>query len=117
MPITTSSAKAKGRRLQQFVRDRILAAFPKLDISDVRSTSMGAAGEDVLLSKAARDVFPYSVECKSLAKVAVYKHIDQAVSNCPDGAEPLVIMKADRRSPIVIIDAEHFFSIIRRLKK
>jgi hypothetical protein len=90
---------------------------PKLHVSDVTSTSMGAGGEDVLLSKAARDVFPYSVECKSLAKVSVYKHIDQAVSNCPDGAEPLVVMKADRRNPIVIIDAAHFLSIIRRLKK
>ena len=78
---------------------------------------MGAGGEDVRLSKAARDVFPYSVECKSLAKVAAYKHLDQAISNCPVGAEPLLVMKADRRSPIVIIDSEYFFSIIRRLKR
>ena len=116
MPIKTSYPKAKGRRLQQWVRARILAAFPKLH-NDVRSTSMGASGEDILLSKAARDVLPYSVECKSLAKVAAYKYLDQAISNCPVGAEPLVVIKADRHSPILIIDAEHFFSIIRRLKK
>ena len=117
MPIKTSSAKAKGRRLQQWVRDCILATFPKLHSDDVRSTSLGASGENILLSKAARDVFPYSVECKSLAKVSVYKHLDQAVKNCPVGAEPLLVMKADRKSPIVIIDAEYFFSVIRRLKK
>ena len=117
MPIKTSSAKAKGRRLQQWVRNCILAALPKLDVSDTATTSMSAGGEDVRLSKAARDVFPYSVECKSLAKVSVYKHLDQAVKNCPVGAEPLLVMKADRKSPIAIIDAEYFFSIIRRLKK
>ena len=117
MAIKTSSAKAKGRRLQQFVRDRILAAFPKLDQSDVRSTSMGAAGEDVLLSKAARDAFPYSVECKSLKSVAVYKHVDQAISNCPKNAEPLVIIKADRRAPLAILDAEHFFELTKRKAK
>ena len=87
MPIKTSYPKAKGRRLQQWVRARILAAFPKLH-NDVRSTSLGASGEDILLSKAARNVFPYSFECKSLAKVAAYKHLDQAVKNCPEGAEP-----------------------------
>ena len=96
---------------------RILAAFPQLHSDDVRSTSMGVSGEDILLSKAARNVFPYSVECKSLAKVAAYKHLDQSVKNCPEGSEPLVVIKADRCSPIVIIDAEYFFSIIRRLKK
>ena len=111
MPIKTSSAKAKGRRLQQWVRDRILAAFPKLDTSDVRSTSMGAAGEDVLLAKAARDVFPYSVECKSLKAVSIYKHVDQAKSNCPEGAEPLVIIKADRRKPLAVVDADHFIEL------
>ena len=117
MAIKTSSAKAKGRRLQQFVRDRILAAFPKLDQSDVRSTSMGAAGEDVLLSKAARDAFPYSVECKALKSVAVYRHLDQCISNCPKGAEPLVIIKAARRAPLAIVDAEHFFELTKRKAK
>jgi len=43
------SAKAKGRKLQQWVRDQILQRFPTLSTDDVRSTSMGASGEDVQL--------------------------------------------------------------------
>ena len=117
MPIKPQSAKAKGRRLQQWVRDKILATFPKLHTSDVRSTSMGAAGEDVLLSKAARDVFPYLVECKAVKSAAVYRVMDQAQSNCPDGAEPLGIIKADRRKPIAVIDADHLFDLIKRTKR
>lgn len=114
MAIKPSSAKAKGRRLQQWVRDQIIAAFPKLTVSDVWSTSMGANGEDVKLSTAARKLFGYSVECKALKAIAVYKHMDQAISNCPDGSEPLVVIKGDRRKPLAVVDASHFFSLARR---
>ena len=58
------SAKAKGRKLQQVVRDGVLKRFPSLEPDDVRSTSMGAGGEDVQLSPVARRLFPYQVECK-----------------------------------------------------
>ena len=67
----TSSCKQKGRKLQQKVRDIILESFDNLREDDVRSTSMGAGGEDVLLSPAARDVFPFSVECKNQEKLNV----------------------------------------------
>tara|TARA_B100000035_G_C20535864_1_gene351684 strand:- start:48 stop:404 length:357 start_codon:yes stop_codon:yes gene_type:complete len=116
MPIKTSSAKAKGRRLQQLVRDKILEIFPKLTSDDVRSTSMGATGEDILLSSAARKLFPYSVECKSRKNIAVYSDYDQAQNNCPDGAEPLVIMKANRRKPLALVDADYFFKLLRKDK-
>ena len=50
------SAKQKGRKLQQWVRDKLIEL---LDIhpENVRSTSMGAGGEDVIMSKEARDAF------------------------------------------------------------
>ena len=46
-----------------------------------------------------------------------YKHLDQCISNCPKGAEPLVIIKADRRAPVAIVDAEHFFELTKRTAK
>jgi len=116
MAIKPSSAKAKGRRHQQWVRDQILELFPKLEPDDVRSTSMGAGGEDVQLSPAARKLFPYSVECKALKQIGVYKFIEQAESNCPANAEPLAIIKADRRKPLAVLDAEHFFKLIGKKK-
>ena len=50
----TQSAKAKGRKLQQLVRDKLIEM---LDIhsEDVKSTSMGAGGEDVTMSSSDRD--------------------------------------------------------------
>lgn len=107
--ISTASAKAKGRRLQQWVRDKIIKVSPHLSLDDVRSTSMGAGGEDVQLSPLARESFPFSVECKSLKSMALYKWVDQAVENCPEGVEPLVIAKANGRQPVAIVDAEWFF--------
>ena len=113
MPIKTSSAKAKGRNFQQWVRDKIYTAFPHLEEGDVRSTSMGASGEDLQLSPAARKVFPYSVECKAHKSFAIYKVLEQASSNCPKGAEPIALIKGDRQRPLAVLDAEHFFQLIK----
>ena len=116
MAITPQSAKAKGRRHQQFVREKILALFPKkLLPDDVRSTSMGAGGEDIQLSPAARRLFNYSVECKAYKSFAIYKVVDQAKENCPSGAEPMVVIKADHKKPLVVLDADHFFKLLRKI--
>jgi len=69
---------------------------------------MGAGGEDIQLSPAARKLFPYSVECKSLKAIAVYKYYEQAEANCGK-YEPLVVIKANRKKPLVLVDAEYFF--------
>ena len=117
MAISTQSAKAKGRRHQQWVRDKILALWPKkLLADDVRSTSMGCGGEDIQLSPAARRLFPYSIECKAFKSFAIYKVMDQASQNCPKGAEPVAIIKADRQKPLAVMDAEHFFKLTKRGK-
>ena len=114
MAIKPSSAKSKGRKHQQWVRDKIYEQFPHLEEGDVRSTSMGALGEDILFSPAARRVFPYSVECKAHRSFAIYSVVDQAASNAPPGIEPVAIIKADRRRPLAVIDAEHFFTLVAR---
>ncbi len=109
----TASVKSKGRILQQTVRDKILETFPKLEKDDVKSTSMGASGEDIQLSPAARRSFPFSVECKSRATIGVYKWYDQAVTNAGSGVEPLLVVKANRRKPLVVIDLDAFMELVK----
>jgi len=109
----TASVKAKGRTLQQTVRDKILDAFPRLEKDDVVSTSMGAGGEDIKLSPAARRSFPFSVEAKSRATISTYKWYDQAVANAGSGVEPLLVIKANRRKPLVVIDLDAFMDIVK----
>jgi hypothetical protein len=74
---------------------------------------MGANGEDVLLSPSARKLFPYSIECKNLFRIAVYALYDQARSNAGKH-EPLLVIKQDRRNPLVVVDAEHFFHLVAK---
>ena len=107
-----ASSKAKGRKLQQWVRDMIIDMCPTLEEDDVRSTSMGASGEDIQLSPAARKLVPVSIECKSYKTIAAYGWYGQAIANCPKGSEPIVVMKQDRAKPLVIVDAEYFFRML-----
>lgn len=110
-----SSAKSKGRRLQQAVRDDILKLFPELEPDDVKSTSMGAGGEDVQLSPAARRLFPYQIECKSKATSQIHTYYKQCLSH--GSTQPLVIVKRDRDVALAIVELGHFFSIIQELNE
>lgn len=107
-----SSAKSKGRALQQWVRDSLLEIFPALKPDDVRNTASGSQGEDVQLSPAARELFPFQIECKNLAKIAVYKFYEQAQTHGEH--EPLVFIKQNRSKPLVLMDAEAFFKLISK---
>ena len=112
MPIKTSSAKAKGRKLQQTVRDAILARFPDLEPGDVRSCAMGSNGEDLQLSPLAARTFPFSVECKARAKIAlVYDALEQARGQ--NDRTPLAVLKADHRRPVVVMDLEAFMALLK----
>lgn len=116
--MTPQSRKKKGKLLQNWVRDKILHYCPSLEPDDVKSTSMGAGGEDVQLSPAARRLLPISIECKSRANWAFYKDYDQAVVNAPKGSEPVLVVKGNHRLPVVIIDAEWFFkNFPKRIRK
>lgn len=109
----TASSKAKGRKLQQDVRDKILDAFPRLEPDDVKSTSMGAGGEDIQLSPAARRWFPYSVEAKSRSSIAVYAWYQQAKANAPKDMTPIVVMKQNHSKPLVLIDLDAFMELVK----
>ena len=102
----TQSAKAKGRRLQQWIRDQLIE---KLEVhpEDIESRSMGAGGEDLIMARAAREKFPYSVECKNQEKMNVWESYSQATDNSGD-YEPIVVIKRNNHKPLVVVDAEYF---------
>lgn len=102
----TQSAKAKGRRLQQWVRDQLIEELG-VHPEDVESRSMGAGGEDLIMARAAREKFPYSIECKNVEKLNVWDAYEQAKANSGD-YEPIVVMKKNGKKPVVVVDAEYF---------
>jgi hypothetical protein len=105
----TSSAKAKGRKLQQWVVTKLIDIL-KLDAEDLESRPMGSQGEDVILGKQSRDAFPYSIECKNQEAVNIWKSYEQAQANCK-GYEPLLVIKRNRSKPLVVMDAESFMKL------
>jgi len=109
----TASAKNKGRTLQKLIRDKILDTFPELEPDDCKSTSMGAGGEDVQLSPAARRLFPFSVEAKSRASIGVYAWYQQAKTNAPKDMESLLVIKQNHSKPLVVIDLDAFMELVR----
>jgi len=46
--LKTSSAKAKGRRLQQWVRNKLIELL-SVDPEDIESRPMGSSGEDLIM--------------------------------------------------------------------
>ncbi len=108
----TSSAKQKGRKLQQWFAT-VLVEGLGLDREDLESRPMGSQGEDIILGKQSRELFPYSVECKNQEAVNVWKAYEQASENCK-GYEPLVVIKRNRHKPLVLVDAEHFVELQKK---
>ena len=107
----TSSAKAKGRRLQQKVRDLLLETFKELEPDDIRSTSMGVSGEDLQLSPAARKLIPFAIECKNQEKLNVWDSLKQAEENSGD-YDPVLIFKRNRSKTYAVINIEKFIELI-----
>jgi hypothetical protein len=103
------SAKAKGRRLQQWVRDKLVECL-NIHPEDIESRSMGAGGEDLIMARAARQKFPHSIECKNVEKLNIWDAYEQASANCGD-YEPIVVMKKNGKKPLVVVDAEYYISL------
>lgn len=106
------SAKNKGKRLQNEVAKIIREVF-KLPESDVKSTTMGEGGRDIQLSQKAKDIFPFSVECKSLQRMAVYRLWEQSVANAGE-LIPLLVIKEDRSKPLVCMELNTFFHLLEK---
>jgi len=101
----------KGRRLTNHVRDKILKTFKHLRPEDVIVTSAGQQGEDIKLSKTAKRLFPYQVECKAQERLKqLYKFWKQTKRH--GKRQPVLIVRMNNSEPLAILDLEHFFDLV-----
>ena len=105
------SAKNKGKRLQNKVRDLILEKFNQLEPDDVRSVTMGDSGEDILLSPAARKLFPFSTECKNQEKLNIWSSLEQAETNSGKHV-PLLIFKRNRTKTYAVLEFDKLLELL-----
>ena len=106
------SKKIKSAKLQRLVRTKILKTFPHLKKRDVDCAKEGISGPDIILSRIAEKLCPYQFEVKSQNRMrTMWKWFRQASKNTK--LEPVVVAKCNSRDPLVIIDLDHFFDLIK----
>ena len=99
----TRSRKAKGRKLQNWVRDEFLARFKQFT--------------DVKFSPLAQETLPYSIECKNKETFkGIYDIMEQAKSNTKVNHTPVGVIKMNNCEPLAIVNAKHFLDLIKKDK-
>jgi hypothetical protein len=117
--IKISSCKAKARRLQKDVAERVsrLTGLACGKDCPIESREMGQTGCDVKLDTLARRLFPYSCECKATEKFALQDAIKQAKSNCYPNTQWLVIHSRNREKATVTLDIDVFFDLLNQIER
>ncbi len=125
----TSSAKAKGRRLQDEVAVKILETYnesfrayeieredaitmPTLEQGDVKPAIMGETGTDIKLSPQAKKHIPFDIECKNQERLNLWESIKQTESNAEAGRTPLLIFKRNRSEVYCVLKFEDLLKLI-----
>lgn len=110
---TPASRKAKGRRLQQAVRQDLIDCLG-IDPGDILSTGMGQSGCDLYLSPAARERFPFGVECKAQERIALPEWWQQCTRNAAaEGLTPLLVFRRNREDALAVLRWEDLLSLLR----
>jgi len=110
---TPASRKAKGRRLQQAVRQDLIDRLG-IDPGDTLSTAMGQSGCDLYLSPAARAQFPFGVECKAQERIALPAWWQQCTRNADKvGLTPLLLIKRSREEPLAVLRWTDLLALLR----
>ena len=119
----TSSCKAKGRRACAEVKELLHKYAPDLRPGDIEITSSGACGEDIKLSPAAREKYPFVIECKNQETISIWKALEQAEGHLVavldkgriidvKALSPVLFFRRNRSKLYVALDAEEFVRLI-----
>lgn len=113
------SKKNKGKRLQNWVCKRLseLLNIPYGKDCLIASREMGQTGTDIRLIGKAKDLIPYSIECKNQETWKLQKYIEQAKANQDSKRDWLLVLSKNRFKPIVVMDAEVFFELMEKIIK
>ena len=114
MARSAKSSKAKGRRLQNFVRDKLREIYtPELHEDDIKSQTMGMTGEDIVFSPAAREMCSFSFECKNVERLQMWQAIEQCETNKSDISAPAIVFKKNGKDPYIAIPFAVFCDMLQ----
>jgi len=114
--LKTSSAKSKGRRLQQWTCQKIsdITGIEWGDEQLISSRAGGQNGTDVVLVGKARELIQFDIENKCQESWALPSYIEQAKANTKAGRNWLLIISKNRYKPVAVLDASVFFDLLQK---
>jgi hypothetical protein len=113
----TSSAKAKGRRLQDLIRDtlRELGKQHGLEDADFTSAIMGTSGVDLIISPAGKKVLDLSIEAKNVEALNVmttfYKHYEKYKDQ---PSLKVLVHSKNRTEPLITLQFKDFIALLTK---
>lgn len=113
-----SSAKQKGRKFQQQIRDalREVGAQHGLQPEDVESRGMGQQGEDIILTPAYRQLLNLDIECKARESLVVPTVFEDHYAKYKDKPSlKLLIHKRNRTEPLVTLRWADLLNLLKRI--
>ena len=114
MARSAKSSKAKGRRLQNYVRDMLRDVYAEsLEEDDIKGQTMGMTGEDIVRSPAAKKLCAFSFECKNVERLQIWRAIEQSEANNPDHSSPAIVFKKNGKQPYVAIPFTTFCDMLQ----
>ena len=115
MAIKIRSAIQKGRQFQRLVMEAFKETFG-LDSDDIRTPVGCETGEDIKLTKKAREIIGLSIECKNQKKFNLWQALRQSSANCPDGACEAVVFKEHGRAKMfIVVPLDHYLELREKL--
>lgn len=118
LKMKTKSAKAKGRDLQNYVRDWLRDRFwgeKLLEDDDIKAQTMGMTGLDIVLSPAARKLIPFGIECKNQKAPKIWAAYRQAKTNVTGTTLwPVAIVQGPKKERMVTVPLELFDLLIQQ---
>ena len=110
---TPQSKKSKGRSWQQECAREAVDALG-LEPDDIRSTSMGANGVDLVLSPAAKKKWDVAVECKNVNRLNLMQTVKQAIDNAVGKFKHWAVLAKIGRLKLAIIPVNYFWELVGR---
>ncbi len=111
---TSKSRKAKGRVLQQEIREEIIRVLG-IPEEDVLSTPMGQSGPDIILSKEARSRCPFAFEAKNQEHIQIWQALDQAKAHAGrTGLAPALVFRKSRTPAWVAMELTTFLDLMKK---
>jgi hypothetical protein len=111
--VKSKSCKAKGRRLQQDVREKLIEVLG-IHEKDIKSTTMGEAGLDVFLASGAREKFPYGIECKNVERLNVWDAWKQCRANAKkEGLTPMLVIHRNNSPTLAVLELDEALKLIK----